>query len=221
MFTKVLVSDDLGVINEGVASVLQKFNILEVEKTHYCDDSYIKIKKAILDEAPFDLLITDLSFKTDYREQKFISGESLIKGLRKEGIDLKVIVFSVEDRLQRVRSLVNKDKIDAYVCKGRNGLSELTEAIKTVYNGKTYLSKSVSKALDDKLSLDIEDFDIALLSELSKGFSQDQISHNFKNNNVSPNSLSSIEKHINRLKVQFQANNTVHLISLAKDVGLI
>lgn len=221
MFKKVLVSDDLGVINEGVHAVLKELHIDEIQKTQYCDDSYLKIKKAILDKDPFDLLITDLSFKLDYREQSFSSGESLIRGLRDENVAVKIIVFSVEDRLQRVRSLFNKSNIDAYVCKGRTGLKDLTQAINEVYDGKKYLSKNVERALDDRLSLNIEDFDISLLSELSKGFTQDQISFNFKKKNVYPSSLSSIEKHINRLKVQFQAHNTVHLISMAKDAGLI
>lgn len=221
MFNKVLVSDDLGIINEGVSNILHELNINEIVKTQYCDDSYIKIKKAILDDEPFDLLITDLSFKADYREQTFATGEDLIRGLRQDNIHIKIIVFSVEDRLQRVRSLFNKSNIDAYVCKGRLGLNDLTNAIKYVNDDKQYLSKSVAKALDKKLRLDIEDFDIALLSALSKGFSQDQISEKFKSKNLTPNSLSSIEKHINKLKIQFQANNTVHLISLAKDVGLI
>lgn len=221
MFKKVLVSDDLGVINEGVHSVLKELGIKEVQKTQYCDDTYLKIKKATLDEEPYELLITDLSFKLDYREQSFTSGESLIKGIREENVPIKIIVFSVEDRLQKVRSLFNRDNIDAYVCKGRTGLKDLTKAIHEVHQGKKFLSKNVERALDNRLSLDIEDFDVNLLNQLSKGFSQDQISLNFKKKNVSPNSLSSIEKHINRLKIQFQANNTVHLISMAKDAGLI
>ncbi len=221
MFDKVLVSDDLDVINEGVFSVLKELNIKYVDKTQYCDDSYLKIKKAIFDNDPFQLLITDLSFKADYREQKFPNGESLIKVLRKELIPIKIIVFSVEHKLQRIQSLFYKNDINAYVCKGRSGLKELAIAINKVNSGKHYLSKSIEKALDSRLILNIDDFDIELLQQLSKGFSQEQISRNFKNNNTNPSSLSSIEKHINRLKVQFQANNTVHLISIAKDVGLI
>jgi len=36
-----------------------------------------------------------------------------------------------------------------------------------------------------------------------------------------PNSLSSIEKTVDRLKIQFKANNTVHLIAIDKNYGLI
>jgi DNA-binding NarL/FixJ family response regulator len=130
-------------------------------------------------------------------------------------------VFSVEDRLHRVRSLYNQSKIDAYICKGREGLHDLKEAIVKVNKGERFLSKTAASVLDNKLSLDIHKFDLILLKELSKGFSQDQISDSFKSRKISPSSLSSIEKHINRLKVQFRANNTVHLISKAKDIGII
>jgi hypothetical protein len=32
---------------------------------------------------------------------------------------------------------------------------------------------------------------------------------------------SSIEKRINKLKIYFKANNNVHLIAIAKDLGLV
>ena len=47
------------------------------------------------------------------------------------------------------------------------------------------------------------------------------ISFQFKKNNTSPSSLSTIEKHLNKLKIQFKANNAIHLVAIAKDVGLI
>ena len=65
------------------------------------------------------------------------------------------------------------------------------------------------------------DYDIELLKLLSIGLSQDEISSNFKQKNISPNSLSSIEKKINKLKLYFNAQNAIHLVSITKDTGLI
>ena len=221
MFKKVLISDDLGSINKGVFSVLEGLNINTIEQVQYCDDTYLKIKKGNLDQSPFDLLITDLSFTKDHREQKYTSGEALIIALNKEYPELKVIVYSVEDRLQRVRLLINTHQVNGYVCKGRNGLSELKKAIQAVYNNDIYLSPEVQQALNPKTDLEIDDFDIQLLDLLSKGLSQDDISKLLKKNNITPSSLSSIEKKLNRLKIQFQANNAIHLIATVKDLGLI
>jgi hypothetical protein len=43
----------------------------------------------------------------------------------------------------------------------------------------------------------------------------------FKNTGIIPNGSSSIEKRINKLKIYFKANNNVHLIAIAKDLGLV
>lgn len=221
MFKKVLVSDDLGSINQGVLSVLNKLNIKDTQQVQYCDDAYLKIKKAILDDAPFDVLITDLSFVKDHREQKYTSGEALIIALKKEYPSLKVIVYSVEDRLQKIRLLINVHHTNAYVCKGRRGLLELEKAILAVYNGETYVSPQVAHALNSKNNLEINDFDILLIQLLSKGLSQDDISIYLKNKSITPSSLSSIEKHLNKLRIQFKANNAIHLVAIVKDLGLI
>ncbi|MGB1283762.1 MAG: helix-turn-helix transcriptional regulator [Polaribacter sp.] len=221
MFTKVLVSDDLGSINQGVISVLEDLEVPTIEQVLYCDDAYLKIKKGILDASPFQLFITDLSFIEDHREQKFPSGESLVIALKKEHPSLKIIVYSVEERLQKVRTLIQKHNADGYVCKGRKGLIELEEAIHTVYDNKIYLSNQVKEALSSKTDLEIDDYDIHLIQLLSKGLSQEEISLYLKNNKIYPSSLSTVEKKLNKLRVQFRANNVIHLVAIVKDLGLI
>jgi len=221
MFTKVLVSEDMDDINKGVYTALKELDIAEIDQVQYCDDAYLKIKKAVLDEQPYDLLISDLSFTSDYRKQKYPSGEALIQALQVEHPNLKVIVFSVEDRLQRVRSLVNDWNINAYVCKSRQGLKELAKAVFSAYNDTLYLSPEVAHALSPKLNLEIEDYDIELVRQLSNGLSHDEISDHFKMNNYSPSSLSTIEKRLNKLRIQFKANNAIHLVAIVKDLGLI
>ena len=117
--------------------------------------------------------------------------------------------------------MVKKHKVDAFVCKGRHGLTELVNAIKEVYNNNTYLSPQLQQALRDNKNLEIKDYDIKLILQLSKGLSQEEISHHFKQKNISPSSLSSIEKRLNLLRIQFNANNVIHLVAIAKDLGLI
>lgn len=221
MFTKVLISEDMEDINKGVHTSLCELGVKEIQQVQYCDDAYLKIKKAILDDAPFQLLISDLSFKSDHREQKFASGEDLIKKLKQEYPSLKIIVYSVEDRLQKVRTLMTDYNVDGYVCKSRRGLSELSKAIESVLKDKLYLSPEVSQAFNSNNNLEIDDFDIQLLKQLANGFSQEDISTHFKNNNISPSSLSSLEKRLNKLRIEFKANNAIHLVAIVKDLGLI
>ncbi len=221
MFKKVLISDDLESINQGVLAITKTLGIGEVTQVQYCDDAFLKLKKGEMDCAPYDLLITDLSFKIDHRAQKYLSGDALIAAVKQEYPQLKIIIYSVEDRLQRVRTLVQNYKVDAFVCKGRRALTELSKAIEEVYSNRTYLSPQIQQALSDKKNLEIKDYDIKLILQLSKGMSQDEISHLFEQENISPSSLSSIEKRLNLLRVQFKAHNVIHLIAITKDLGLI
>lgn len=221
MFKKVLLSEDIDTISQGVMTIMEALHIDHVHQVQYCDDAYLKMIKSNQDGQMFDLLITDLSFKADHRKQKLDSGEALIKKLREEFPALKIIVYSVEDRLEKVRSLLNGLKINGYVTKGRKGLIELEDAIVQVFNGNTYLSRELTHSLTAVKPVEIMDSDIELLRLLSSGHSQDQISKIFKEDNINPNSLSSIEKRLNLLRNHFGANNAIHLVAISKDLGLI
>lgn len=221
MFKKVLVVEDMEDISKGVQSLLQEINITDMHQVQYCDDAYLKLQRATLDELPFDLIISDLSFKTDHRTQRYTTGEDLVAKIKMEYPHLKVIVYSVEDRLQRVRRLFEKHHINAYVCKSRSGLKNLSAAIHSVYNNERYLSSEVSNAFGSNTDLEVDDYDISLLAHLSEGLSQDEISALYKKKDISPASLSSIEKRLNKLRIQFNANNAIHLVAIVKDLGLI
>ena len=167
------------------------------------------------------MLISDLSFNADHRKEKLTSGEALSTVLREEFPELKIIMYSVEDRIQRVRQMIQKIGINAYVCKGRHGLKDLTSAIEQVDQGETYLSSNISHALRPSQGIEIDDFDLLLVEKLSKGLSQDEICTELKRNKIIPSSLSSVEKRLSKLKVQFKANNAIHLVAKVKDLGLI
>ncbi|MNS30682.1 Response regulator receiver domain protein [compost metagenome] len=222
MFQKVLIAEDLDSISFSVVQVLQELSVAEIHHAKYCDDAFLKIKKAIYDNAPYDLLISDLSFKTDHRENKLGSGEELVEAVKKEQPTIKTIVFSIEDKSFRIKSLFNNFGINAYVSKGRNSIPELKKAIERIYaNEEKIVSAELSHALRDKSLFEIESYDIALLKLLSKGNTVEEIASEFKDSGITPNGNSSLEKRINRLKIYFKANNNVHLIALAKDFGLV
>jgi len=87
--------------------------------------------------------------------------------------------------------------------------------------GTNYLSKDLERSLKSSTIFELKEFDTILLQRLSNGFSQEQISHQFKKEGISPSSLSSIEKRLNSIKLEFRAGNTIQLISIMKDLGLI
>jgi hypothetical protein len=83
MFNKVLLVDGFDIVNISVGKALSELSILEINEAKYCDDAFIKIKKGLQENEPYDLLISDLSFKKDCRSAKLSSGEELITAVKK------------------------------------------------------------------------------------------------------------------------------------------
>ena len=223
MFKKVLIVEDLDSIIETIKTTLEKLAIPQIEHVKYCDDAILKIKKAQHDKIPFELIISDLSFKEDHRENKIKNGEELITAIKKIQPEIKTIIFSIEDKSFKINSLFNNQKINAYVVKGRNSINDLKTAVLETYknNKRILLPEDQKHSFNKKATIEIEAYDIQLLQLLSKGYIISEITTEFKKLEIQPNSNSSIEKRINKLKTYFKANNNVHLIAITKDLGLI
>ena len=221
MFKKVLVAEDFDSINIAVIQTLKELDVIQIEHAKYCDDALLKIRKANLDNEPFDLLISDLSFVQDHRKVTLKSGDDLIEAVKKEQPKIKIIVYSIEDKGFRIKSLFENLNIHAFVHKGRKSILELKIAITTILTENLkYISPQMNYVLQDKIINEIDDFDIELIKQLSYGVAQDKIEEKFKELGITPNSKSAIEKRVSKLKDYFKANNTVHLIAIAKDLGI-
>jgi len=222
MFKKILIVEDLDVNKSGIKTALDELQIEVVESVSYCDEAFFKIKKAFLKGEPYNLIISDLSFENDGTPQQLKSGDELIERIRKEFSDLKIIVFSVEDKSYRIQNLYKNLKIQGYVWKNRNGLKELKKAINLAYTSKEfYISPDLKSVIHPKKAIEITDSDILLIEYLSKGLLQEAISKKLKEKGISPSSISAIEKRLKFLKEHFNANNPAHLVAITKDFGLI
>lgn len=221
MFKKVLIVEDFDVINSGIRSALDELAIQQIVNDSYCDEAYCKIKEAHINNEPFDLLISDLSFEHDGTPQLLKSGIALIEKVRIKFPDLKIIVFSIEDKPFKIQYLHNL-KINAYVWKNRDGLKELKKAINTVFTtNEFFISQTLNTTIHPKKAVEITDFDILLIKYLSQGLLQDAISKKLKEKEISPASVSAVEKRLKFLKVHFNAKNPTHLVAIAIDFGLI
>ncbi|MBE7641385.1 response regulator [Salegentibacter sp. BLCTC] len=221
MLKKVLVAEDIDSINQAVAILLNDLGITNVAHSQYCDKAWLMAKKELLNNNPYDLLICDLSFKQDYREEKITSGEELISKLKNENPNLKVIVHSIEDHPQIVKNLWASGNIDAYVCKDRHGIKYLKQAILALNKGLTYNSPSIEKALSQNNLISLNTFEISIVEFLSKGYTQDKIEKVLKEKNIKPNSKSAIEKRLKELRDEFGAETNPHLVGIMKDLKLI
>lgn len=221
MFKKVLAAEDIDNIKLGVSSIFKELKIPHITHCEYCDDAYLTFKKAHTSNAPYDLLITDLSFKESQRLEKLTSGEELFKAIKVEDPSIKVIVYSMEDHPQRFTVLWQSGLIDGYVCKDRRGLENLREAIKEVYNGHSYISQPLADTVKQKNLVELTNYDIELLTLLSKGATHEDLEILFKNKGLRPYSRSSIERRLRELKEDFGAKTTVHLITVLSELRLI
>lgn len=218
---RVIIAEDIKSLHQGLETVLHKLDIKETEFVQYCDDAYLQIKKAESRGEPYDLLITDLSFAKDHREVNLASGEDLIKKLLEDKIQIKVLVFSIEDRRDKIKKFFNYLDIDAFVCKGRNDQIDLEMAIEALKKNEKYYSKSLVDLIEKKEESELTNYDILILEMLEEGYNQSEISKIFKKKKISPSSTSSIEKRINSLKNFFKAKNATNLVAKAKDLGVI
>ncbi|GAA3520474.1 hypothetical protein GCM10022393_38390 [Aquimarina addita] len=222
MFRKILLAEDLGSISHGIAQILEeRSGIKEIQQSQYCDEAYLKFRKAFKDGKPFELLITDLSFKDSHRDRELTSGVELIKAVKEIKEDTKIIMYSMEDRPAKIKSFFADYQINAFVNKGRNGLNELIQSVREVFNDNSYLSPALASSINKNNSFELKDYDVLLLKHLAKGLTQEEIGVYFKKQRISPSSTSSIEKRLNALKFNFKAKNAVHLISMTKDLGLL
>jgi two-component system, NarL family, captular synthesis response regulator RcsB len=222
MFTKVLIAEDVDLNDLLAVQMLQELQIPTIDSSKYCDEALLKIKKAQQNEQPYELLISDLSFKPDHRKENLKSGPELIQAVKKLFPQIKIIVFSNDEKTYTIKNLLYEYGINGYVAKGRDGIGKLKKAIEAVYESdEKYLPLEFQHIHKDKTVNEITNYDIQILKHLSQGVLQVNMEAKFKALGISPNDKSTIEKHINKLKVYFDAKNTTHIVSIAKDLGLI
>lgn len=221
MFQKILIAEDTLSTNDGLVKSLSPI-VTNIETAQYCDEALLKIKKAIQYNDPFELLITDLSFDESHRQRILTSGETLIKAVKKIQPTIKIMVFSLEYRVTKIKQLLEDLQIDSYIHKSRNDIKEIKKGLQQIYAGNTYLSSDIQQLLNNDQNIeDIDEVNIFILRLLSKGIAQKDIPEELEKNNLPKYRLRSIQDRVNKLKELFGASNPAHLVSIAKDEGLI
>lgn len=221
MFKKILIAEDHESINISVQKTLEELNIPTVDYVYYCDDAIGKIQKALREEYPYDLLITDLYYEDDHHEQNLKDGKELIRKAKEIQPNLKVIVFSAEHKTGVIENLFSDYQINGYVRKARNDSKDLKKSIASVYIGENYLSFDLKQDMKKFNSYEFSTYDITLVSLLSKGILQKNIPVHLEERNIRPASLSSVEKRLNSLKEDLEVKSNEQLVAFCKDIGII
>lgn len=221
MFKKILIAEDTRSTNDGLVQSLSPL-ISTIETAQYCDQALLKIKKAVHANDPFELLITDLSFDNSHRKRVLTSGEALISAVKKVHPQIKIMVFSMEYRIAKIKQLLEGFQIHSYIHKSRDDIKEIQSALDHIYNNNTYLSSDVQHLLNNDQNIEeIDEVNIFILKLLSQGIPQKDIPSLLEKNKLPKYQLRSIQERVNNLKELFGANNPAHLVSIAKDEGFI
>ncbi len=219
MFTKVLIAEDFESSNISVQKALEDLKIPNPKYVSYCDDAISWIKKKADENDPFELLITDLSFEEDHREQVIKNGQQLINAAKALQPDLKIIVFSVNKKQSITEDLFEKQQINGYVRKAREDVKDLKKAIKSVYNSEKYISYDLKGK--EKSAFEFSEYDTLLVSLLANGILLKDIPNYLKENEIKRSSMSAVEKRLKDIKDALNINSNEQLIAFCKDFGVI
>lgn len=165
MIQKVLIAEDHESASISIRKTLEEAGIADVDYAFYCDDALEKIRAQQKLNRSYDLLITDLYFEEDHIPQKISGGISLIQAARQVQPDLRILVFSAENRAAIIESLFQKYEVDGYVRKARNDSKELSNAFAAIADNQRYFPRHIMQVIKQKKAHDFTDFDIAVITD--------------------------------------------------------
>jgi two-component system capsular synthesis response regulator RcsB len=221
MFKSVLIAEDHESANISVRKIMQELGVAQPEYVYYCDDALLRIKHAIRQDQPFELLITDLSFDQDHREQTLTDGAALIRAARQAQPDLKVLVFSAEHKAAVIDALFEVLQIDGYVRKARHDAEQLKQAIESLVHHKKHFPQHLRQAIPQKNAYEFTEFDVTIITLLSQGMLQKDIPAYLLRHHIKPSGLSSLEKRLNLIKETLEFSKNEQLVAFCKDMGII
>ena len=221
MFKSVLIAEDHESVSISVQKALADLGITRSDYAYYCDDALLRLKKGIQGDELYELLITDLSFEDDGREQMIPHGEGLIAAAKELQPGLKILVFSGEHRAALISALFHKLGINGYVRKARRDAQELKTAIENIYRNKQHLPAEFRQDIKEQNAHSFTAYDVTIIGLLSGGMAQKNIPEYLNQHKIYPSSLSSVEKRLNLIKQAMRFLNNEQLVAYCKDKGII
>jgi len=215
---KILIVEDHDVASKGIIETLNanaKYTF-EIHHALHADKA-----AELLQFQNFDLVLLDLILKATTPQVQYSSGDELLRHIRKQAHQPKVIVLSKVERIDMLDYILNTLEADGYILKSGHSLQELIPAIETVFYGDQYLSLDVATTFKNYNStLDLDYRDRITLKKLSEGGTHQDIVDELATKGINV-TKSAVEKRIRKLKSRFGADTTAELMVKAMRAGLI
>ncbi|WP_293741227.1 response regulator [uncultured Pedobacter sp.] len=223
MFKKVLIAEDEEFMNIALRMALEDLGVVQDNRDYVvnCDYAYSRVKKAISEAHPYQLLIADLSFKGDTEKREISSGWELIQAVKEIQPAIKVMVFSADDRKNIADRLFKDYQIDAYVHKSFGAVNAFKTAIKTVNDGRKYCSANLRRFPGDEILAELTGEEKLILKLTTEGVKQKSIAACFKKKGMSSSSLSHIEKKLKALREKLNISSTFLLAWHCRERGIV
>lgn len=148
MSIKIIIADDHQLFREGIVKLLSNDADIEIiAQAENGEEAYQKVK-----EHRPDLVLMDIGMPV-------LNGIEATKAIVSEFTDIKILALSMHAEKDYIKDVLDAGA-SAYVLKNST-YTQLIEAIKSVYEGKRYLSEEVTEiVLQDYLSKEEDTIDL-------------------------------------------------------------
>jgi two-component system, NarL family, captular synthesis response regulator RcsB len=215
MIDKVIIAEDQESSNLSVQITMDELRIRQHDYFYYCDDALNRIRMAKIAGLPYDVLITDLYFEDDGKLQIIRDGFGLIAAAREIQPDIRVIVFSAENKPAIIRSLYDTLHIDGFVRKARHDVRDLKTAFTTIISGDRYYSRETAQLLKQHKAYDFSEFDVSIIRLIVEGCSQKEIAHTLDKH------VNTIEKRLKKMRDEHGFSKNEQLVLACRNAGFL
>lgn len=215
MIDKVIIAEDQESSNLSVQTTMDELRITKSDYVYYCDDALNKIKLAKKAGLPYDMLITDLYFEDDGTSQFIRDGFGLIAAAREIQPDIRVLVFSLENKPGVIKPLYNDLHIDGFVRKARHDVKELKLAFETISKRERYYSREIFQLIKQAKAYEFTELDVCIIRLLAEGSQQKEIADQLNKH------VSTIEKALKKMRDQYGFSKNEQLVLACKNAGFL
>ncbi len=205
---KIAITDDHPLLLEGLKNIINTHEDYEVVGMYA---SAADLFNHIESDHPLVLLL-DINLPD-------ANGIDLVKGLKENYKDLKIVAFSVHNELAVINSILNEGA-DAYLQKNAHGY-EIIAAITQVLLGNRYICEKTQAILNKKTDTGLKQVpkltrrEKEILSYVAKGLTTNQIA------DALFISSHTVESHRKNLMEKFQTKSVTAAVKSAIEYGLI